>query len=277
MSVVSMWNYIEKENGQTLSAIALATYMAMEHNLRILLVDACFHDPTIERAFWKKKENKALAQLTGGKIDISSGAEGLISAVASNKATPEIVTNYTKIVFKNRLDILLGLKAEVRADHEKSLMLYKDLIQVANKFYDLIIVDLPKGNRVAANASILKISDLVLYTMPQNLYSIDKFKELRRNPNSIVSTPKVIPFISRCDDTSGYNIRNTTRYIKDKNIIACVPYSVRYMEATNEARTAQFMTNVKLSQSAAATNENFFEELERSSQIIINKLKELNK
>jgi len=98
MSIVAFWNESEKENGQTLSVIAVANQMAIEHNYRILVVDACFHDKTMERAFWKNKENKTVQKLNAGKMDISSGAEGLISAVASNKATPEIVTNYTRIV-----------------------------------------------------------------------------------------------------------------------------------------------------------------------------------
>lgn len=277
MSVVSFWNALEKECGQTLSAIAIATYMAMEHNYRILLIDGCFDDITIEKAFWKRKENKALKELTGGKIDISSGAEGLISAVASNKATPEIITNYTRIVFKNRLDILLGLKTKVKEDHEKSMMLYKDLILTANKYYDIVFVDLSKGTHRPSNEAILKISDLILYTMPPNLNNIDKYKELKLNKNSIVSKPKVMPLLARCDESSGYNVRNTTRYIKEKYTIACVPYNVRFMEATNEARTSTFMTNIKLSQSALNVNGDFFEELDRSAKMIIDKIRELNK
>ena len=277
MSVVTFWNAMEKECGQTLSAIAIATYMAMEHNYRILLIDACFHDNTMEKAFWKKKENKALKELTGGKIDISSGAEGLISAVASNKATPEIITNYTRIVFKNRLDILLGLKTEIRQDHEKSMMLYKDLINTANKYYDIVFVDLSKGTTKPSSEAILKISDVVLYTMPPNLNNIDKYKELRLNKNSIVSKQKVMPLLARCDESSSYNIKNTTRYIKEKYTIATVPYNVRYMEATNEARTASFITNIKLSKSALNVNGNFFEELGRTTQMIIDKIRELNK
>lgn len=277
MSVVTFWNAMEKECGQTLSAIAIATYMAMEHNYRILLIDACFHDNTMEKAFWKKKENKALKELTGGKIDISSGAEGLISAVASNKATPEIITNYTRIVFKNRLDILLGLKTEIRQDHEKSMMLYKDLINTANKYYDIVFVDLSKGTTKPSSEAILKISDVVLYTMPPNLNNIDKYKELRLNKNSIVSKQKVMPLLARSDESSSYNIKNTTRYIKEKYTIATVPYNVRYMEATNEARTASFITNIKLSKSALNVNGNFFEELGRTAQMIIDKIRELNK
>ena len=277
MSVVTFWNAMEKECGQTLSAIAIATYMAMEHNYRILLIDACFHDNTMEKAFWKKRENKALKELTGRKIDISSGAEGLISAVASNKATPEIITNYTRIVFKNRLDILLGLKTEIRQDHEKSMMLYKDLINTANKYYDIVFVDLSKGTTKPSSEAILKISDVVLYTMPPNLNNIDKYKELRLNKNSIVSKQKVMPLLARCDESSSYNIKNTTRYIKEKYTIATVPYNVRYMEATNEARTASFITNIKLSKSALNVNGNFFEELGRTTQMIIEKIRELNK
>ena len=277
MSVVTFWNAMEKECGQTLSAIAIATYMAMEHNYRILLIDACFHDNTMEKAFWKKRENKALKELTGGKIDISSGAEGLISAVASNKATPEIITNYTRIVFKNRLDILLGLKTEIRQDHEKSMMPYKDLINTANKYYDIVFVDLSKGTTKPSSEAILKISDVVLYTMPPNLNNIDKYKELRLNKNSIVSKQKVMPLLARSDESSSYNIKNTTRYIKEKYTIATVPYNVRYMEATNEARTASFITNIKLSKSALNVNGNFFEELGRTTQMIIDKIRELNK
>ena len=277
MSVVTFWNAIEKECGQTLSAIAIATYMAMEHNYRILLIDACFHDNTMEKAFWKKKENKALKELTGGKIDISSGAEGLISAVASNKATPEIITNYTRIVFKNRLDILLGLKTQIRQDHEKSMMLYKDLISTANKYYDIVFVDISKGITRQSSEAILKISDVILYTMPPNLNNIDKFKELRLNKNSIVSSQKIMPLLARSDESSGYNVKNTSRYIKEKYTIATVPYNVRFMEATNEARTASFMTNIKLSKSALNVNGNFFEELGRTAQMVIDKIREVNK
>ena len=277
MSVITFWNSIEKECGQTLSAIAIATYMAMEHNYRILLIDACFHDNTMEKAFWKKKENKALKELTGGKIDISSGAEGLISAVASNKATPEIITNYTRVVFKNRLDILLGLKTQIRQDHEKSMMLYKDLISTANKYYDIVFVDLSKGITRQSSEAILKISDVILYTMPPNLNNIDKFKELRLNENSIVSSQKIMPLLARSDESSGYNVKNTSRYIKEKYTIATVPYNVRFMEATNEARTASFMTNIKLSKSALNVNGNFFEELGRTAQMVIDKIREVNK
>ena len=38
MATISLWNSIDKTNYQTLSMIAIATQMAVEHNLRILMM-----------------------------------------------------------------------------------------------------------------------------------------------------------------------------------------------------------------------------------------------
>lgn len=273
MSVISFWNESNRESGQTLSIIALATQMAIEHNYRILVIDANFDDPTIEKAFWKPRESKTLQQLTAGKVDISSGAEGLISAIASNKATPEIITNYTRIVYKNRLDILLGLKTRIEEEHEKSMMLYKDLILTANKYYDMVLVDLGKSYKKASSKFILEKSDVIVYVMPPNLMNIDNFKTLRQQ-DKLIGGKNVLPLLAKSDESSEYNVKNTTRYIKEKNIIASIPYNVRFMEATNEARTSDFFTKQKLA-TGTTVNDTFFNEVERSCQMIMNKLKEL--
>ena len=277
MSVVTFWNALEKENAQTSSAIAIATYMAMEHNIRILLIDTTFNDNTTEKAFWKKKkENKMFEELTAGKIDISSGAEGLLSAVASNHASPEVVINYTRIVFKNRLDILLGLKTPIYSDYVKMIPLYEDLILTADKYYDIVLVDLPKGKKIQGVDSILKISDIILYTMPPNLYNIDKYKELKEK-EPLIPSKKTMPLLTKSDESSNYNVSNTTRYIKEKKQILTVPYNVRFMEATNEGRTTKFVTSSKLSKTAMMQNENFFNELDNINKTIFDKLKELIK
>lgn len=276
MSVISFWNQSEKENGQTSALLAIATYMAIEHNYRILVIDATFDDNTMEKAFWKKKENKTLQQLTGGKIDISSGAEGLVSAVASNKATPEIITNYTKIVFKNRLDILLGLKTKIPEEQEKSLMLYKELIIAANKYYDLIFVDVNKGYKRASSKALLEQSNLIIYAMPPNLVNINNYLELSvKDP--IVKSRKVLPLLSKSDISSSYNVKNTTRYMKQKSLIPAIPYNVRFMEATNEAKLADFFLKTKISNTAMDINGGFISEISRTCSIIIEKLKELNR
>ena len=273
MAIVAFWNESEKENGQTFSIIAIANQMAIEHNFRILVVDGCLSDKTIEKAFWKHKENKTIQALNAGKIDVSSGAEGLISAVASNKATPEIVTNYTRIVYRNRLDILLGLKTEIPEEHEKALMLYKDLINAANKYYDLVFVDLQKGFTRPSSKALLMQANLIVYTMPPNLINIDNYLELREK-NELIGSNKVLPLLAKSDESSSYNVKNTSRYIRERGVMPCVPYNVRFMEAVNESRTSKYFTSQKLSTSKNV--DEFFVEVEKTCTSIINKLKELN-
>ena len=47
MSVVSFWSQDKKETCKTSAVIALATYMAIEHNYRILVVSTSVNDDTI--------------------------------------------------------------------------------------------------------------------------------------------------------------------------------------------------------------------------------------
>jgi hypothetical protein len=111
--------------------------------------------------------------------------------------------------------------------------------------------------------------------MPPNLENINNYINLRSQEDSIIKSDRVIPLLAKSDESSGYNVKNTSRYLKEKETIATVPYNVRYMEATNEARTAEFFTKQKLITSANV-NDNFFMEVERCCKIIIDKIKELN-
>ena len=48
MAIISFWSGSKKETGQTLAITALATRMAIEHNYRILLIDATFDDGMLD-------------------------------------------------------------------------------------------------------------------------------------------------------------------------------------------------------------------------------------
>jgi hypothetical protein len=137
----------------------------------------------------------------------------------------------------------------------------------------LVFVDLSKSYKKPSTKSILNVSHVIAYVMPPNLANIDNFKE-KRKKDQIIGSNKILPLLSKSDESSGYNVKNTSRYMEQKKYIASVPYNVRFMEATNEARAAEFFTKFKLS--ASSINEDFFNEVERSCTVIIEKLKELN-
>ncbi len=99
MSVVTFWGNGKVETAQTTSLAGIATQLTVEHNYKILLINTKHNDPTLEECFWR--------QTTGMKqTDLETGITGLIKAISSNKATPEVITNYTRAVFKDRLEVL---------------------------------------------------------------------------------------------------------------------------------------------------------------------------
>lgn len=278
MAIIGFWSGSRKESGQTASIAAIATQMAVEHNYRILLVDATYADDTMERCFWSvTKNNKKdfAAQVNKGKMDISSGAEGLVSAVASNKATPEIITNFTRVVFKNRLDVVCGLKTQVREDWRKSLMLYKDLLKTADKYYDLVFVDLEKTLNDETTKVLLETSNIIIYNFTKNLKQADEYLEFMEKFPDLLKREKVIPLLSNSDDNVVYNVKNCTRYIKEKRDIATVPYNTTFVKSLSEAGVAQFFLTTRLSGKLTDKNTMFVGCVEDACKRIVEKLKEL--
>ncbi|MFG6318900.1 MAG: hypothetical protein K1W33_03425 [Clostridia bacterium] len=273
MAIISFWSGDKKEAGQTLSMVAIATQMCIEHNMRTLMIDATFDDDTLERCFWKVGRQNIARQLNAGKIDLASGAEGLVSAVASNKTSPEIISNYTKIVFKNRLDVLPGLKTKIMEEHEKSLMLYKDLLTAANKYYDLVFIDLSKTLRRETTKALLDASAVIMYTMPPNLKKIDYYIKLRAE-HPILRKGNVIPVLTNSDTESKYNLKNAQKYIGEKTLVT-VPYNTLLMEAASEAGVANMFLQLRLSKSANDKNTQFLNSVSDCGKQLIYKLQEL--
>ena len=58
MAIISFWSNSKRETGQTLSSVAVATAMAIDHNHKILEVATSFQDNTIENCFWDESKEK---------------------------------------------------------------------------------------------------------------------------------------------------------------------------------------------------------------------------
>ncbi len=275
MAVISFWSGHKKQSGQTLSMLAIATQMSIQHNMRCLVIDATFDDDTIERAYWKVTGKKDVAKsLNKGKIDLASGAEGLVSAVASNKTSPEIISNYTKVVFKNRLDILLGLKTKEYKIYEKSLSLYKDAIMAANRYYDMVFVDLPKTQNSEITKELLECSNINFYVMPQNMKLIEEFLKFRME-DPLYQKGNMLPFLANADSNSKYNVNNFSKFIGEKRKICYVPNSFQFMEAASESGVANFFLKTRLSSSKTDPNSLFVKAIDESCEKIIEKLQEM--
>ena len=277
MAIITFWGGDSKESGQTLSIAAVATQMAIEHNYRIFLIDATFNDDTLNRCFWKVNNAKGVEfskLVNKGKMDISSGAEGLVSAVASNKATPEIITNFTRVVFKNRLEVITGLKTTVFEDYNKSLMLYKDLVKTADKYYDMVFVDCNKTLKYDTTRALLEASHVIVYNFSQNLKQIDAYSENMVANSALLKKEKVIPLLSNAEEESKYNVKNVQRYIRERDL-SQILHNNAFKEAASEAGVANFFIKTRLSNNINDANTIFVNSVEEVCKTIDYKLEEL--
>ena len=274
MAIVTFWSDSPKDTAQSTSALAIATYLAMERNMKILLIDANFSDETFTRAYWKpQKESRFFKELNRGKVDIASGADGLVSAIASNKVSPEIIANFTKVVFKNRLDVLLGLKTKSPTEFDKSLIYYKELLLNANKFYDLVLVDLEKTSEKPTIRALLDISSIIVYTMLPDSHLIDGYAESLKQ-YAFLQKNNVIPLLGRSNEVSKYNPKNVAKKIGEKGGMAFIPYNIRFAESTYEGGISQYLLNLK-ADSHDPEQANFVEGLNMSIDKILYKIQEL--
>ena len=244
MAIITFYSKEKKETGQTLSIASIASEMAIEHNYKILLVATGYKDKSLEDCFWVSGKNAFKPELAGKNVGIESGIEGLTKILASNKTSPEIVKNYSRIVLKDRLDVLESPNATEYKDYANIASLYKDVLQVANRYYDLVFVDLSKQMPKEAEDEILKISDIVFVNLTQRLKTFDDFIELREQDNFYKKT-NVMLAIGRYDKFSKYNNKNITRYLKEKKPLAVIPYNTLLFEACSERKIIDFFLNIR--------------------------------
>lgn len=245
MSIITFWSNGEEQTGKTLSIAAIATYLSIEHNKRILIVSTGYNDKTLDSCFWKEKKVKRNLGIFGPNTNIAmdEGIEGLTKIINSNKLSPENITNYTKIVFKDRLEILQSFKGD-RADYEELKKVYSDLINLANNYYDLVLVDLDRELEQEISDTILGNSNLIVANISQRLNSIDKFMELREKMQFLNSN-KTLILIGRYDKNLKYTVKNVTRYMGEKNKVSTIPYNTLFFEAAEEAKVPDLFLRIR--------------------------------
>ena len=275
MSIVTFYNSSVEQTGKTMSIAAIATYMAIEHNKRILVVSTTNREDPLKTCFWQEKKKRKNLGIFGpnASVEVENGVEGLARMIRSNKITPDIITNYTKVIFKDRFEVLLGCE-QPPSDGTQIEPLYPNIIKSANQYYDLVFVDLDENVDEETRNTIIHDSDIVVINMSQRLKSINKFNELRQK-NQLLSSKKVLILIGRYDKFSKYNSKNISRYLGEKNQVLTIPYNTLFFEATEEAGVPDLFLKFRKSIDSEDRNAFFIEEVKRASENITYRLQDL--
>lgn len=284
MSIVTFLNNDREQTGKTLASVAVATKMAIERNLKILLISTAYKDETMKNCYWKDVvvQKKILGMKNTG-IGVNNGIEGLAKLIASNKIQPSIITDYTKVIFKGRLEVLNGYigtsektEEQNRYDYEKTSECYGDLVRLANQYYDIVLVDLDNDLSETVKKDILSSSNLNIFVTTQKLSSLDKYNNLK-NTNKEIIGPKYIPVIAKYDKNSKYNKKNIMRYLEEKKDINLIPYNILFFEAAEEADVVELFLKLRNIKDTNDDNYIFMEEVLKLVDLIIKRLQELQK
>ena len=275
MAIVSLWSNSKRETGQTLSSVAIATSMSINHNYKVLEVATGFMDKTIENCFWQPNRENALNLIPGMRQStFNSGVEGLVKIIQSNRTSANIVSDYARVVFRDRLDVLPAPKTDNIEDYNRTTEFYAQLAKIASRDYDLVFIDIDKRMPEKSKQDILMQSDAIVLTLKQGLDSMRDIIELRRSDENFQKN-NVILLAGKYDKFSRYNVTNMSRELREKRKMLAVPYNTLFFEAASEGAVADFFIKYRGITDQTDRNFIFMQETKRACDEILFKLQEL--
>lgn len=274
MPIITFWSNSKKTIGQTVSASIAATVMAIEHNYKVLLISADFNDASIEDCFGAQESNKDIVSklIKTPRMNLESGIEGLMKLADSKRVTPEIIHDYTKIIFKNRLEVLyspINIKEENKTNILEN---FKNIIMNAVRYYDQVIVDLKKGMEYVQQLEILEMSDVIVTNVEQGIKTINNFLTTNET-KKFINKNNVIWNICKYDKNSKYNIKNITRSTLRKQMVYAIPYNTLILESSQDGTLVELLIRFR---TLKLENENleFFSEVKQLVEGILIKYQE---
>lgn len=239
MAIITFWNDGRVETNQSMTIAAIATTLAINYDYKILIVNTKNSDKSLEYAFESK--NSVNNMFSKGKMDLGTGLSGVAKAIASNKTSPEIITNYTKIILRN-LELLTEKNID-EEEFERYETYIKDIIKLANRYYDIVLVDLEGNIKEQKIKDILEMSAVKIVTLVQNVNVIDNYKE-QKEKYLILQDTNWIVSMGKYDDKSKYTVKNVSKYIKEKNIYG-IPYNTMFAMDAPEGKVADYIIRFK--------------------------------
>jgi len=268
MSVITFYTSGKDQTGNTASAIALATYMGIVQNKKILFISTALNNNEIKKALWptqtKKKSGLFGPNNTASVND--NGIEGLDRIIRSNRISPDIITDYTRVALKGRLEILQGYSGS-EEQYKEIQKQYLQIIALAKKVYNTVIVDIDRELEAKTKLEILKETDVVVAMTTQKLDNISNTVRTMAEGVAFKKSNSILT-LGKYDDKSKYNAKNISRNIlKTKEIINTVPYNTVLFEEMQEGRLIDMFIRF-LSLNVKDENTFFVDEIKRLKENI---------
>jgi len=269
MPIVSFWNPVENAASSTTSSIvAVSSMLWWKGKYKTLITQTHYNDFTLESAFFNMDKLGSK-----GSLDIAdTGVDALDRLLRSNKLAPESIPNYSKgISAESRLELLYGTFKNDLDSYARILETFPTIIDYANQYYDIILLDLNKGTSNEQINKLLQKSDLIVLTMNQSMLHLKKVFAAMENLKILQEKP-VIPVIGKYDKYSKYQERNIARVFNYKKKMYTIPYNTQFFDACNDGTVAKFMIENRKANVALDRNGFFIGETEKLVDAILSNL-----
>ena len=237
MAVITFYTEGKEETGNTVSTVSYATYYSIVESYKSLLISTGLNDNTMDTSLWPTRKEKK-SGLFGPNMNLlsQSGMEELNRIIQSNKLSPEMITNYTKVALRDRLELLSGYKG-MEEQYREAQKDYIKIIDLAKSAYDNVIVDLDKGLEMQTKKEILDISDLVIALCTQKFESFEKLFNSINDESGLLKKKNTLMVFGKYNSKTRYNAKNLTRnFLKRSETIGIIPYNTLLFEAVQEGK-----------------------------------------
>ena len=209
MSVIAFYTNCKDQTGNTVSAISYATYLGILQNKRTLFISTSFNNNEIKTALWPEQKQKR-SGLFGPNTNNSSvndnGIEGLDRVIRSNKISPSIITDYTRVALRGRLEILQGYNGS-EEQYKEIQKRYLQIISLAKQVYDTVIIDIDKELENKIKFEILNLSDVIVAMTTQKRENINSLLKIISD-GVVLRRSNTIITLGKYDEHSKYNAKN---------------------------------------------------------------------
>lgn len=278
MAIITFWSNGKEQLGKTLSTVAVATNIAIEHNKKSLIISTSYKDKTLLNCYHDEETDKVkrgILQNSKKMVELGVGIQGLFTLLKSGKITPDIITDYTKIIFKDRLEILVNLQSQNQIEQEDEIINnYFEIIQIANQYYDYVFVDLDNSIGEEQINQILNKSDIIVEVFSQRRTQIREFVETREKM-PILKDKKTILLIAKYDKDSKYKSKNLKRFLNEKKEINVIPYDTLFFESAEEGTIPDLFLRLRKMIDKTDDHAIFIDEVKKASQTILDRIEEL--
>lgn len=221
---IASWSPVHGQ-GCTSNTAALAAVFALNYQVNTLITHTQFSESNLEKMF-----NKAQKM-----VGFDSGLNALERLAKSDLLKSDAVIDYTETIYNRRLDILGGSQSS-----QGDIFILHSLLQATKEAYDLVWIDTATGSPNEITESILKAADVVLVTLPQNTFALDRFFEKKIDYPAFLDEKNVIYLIGSYDSEASLNVRKIKGHYKLKNKVMPVVYSHLFKNAYNSMAVTEF-------------------------------------